>query len=125
MTRKKSQHPGLSLEEALADLDLHPTDLTEPVDVDDLMRRYRKLDEQERHAREGKEEIKHVLSAFRDQGLIADKFSAQGYVGSLTTRTSYTYTQAVKDLQFTEKLEGLATQKTSTSWTIKEVKADD
>ena len=120
MTRAHKHH-ALTLEEALADIDLHPSDLTDPIDINDLMRRYAELDAQERHAREGKQEIKHVLSAFHDQGLVADKFSAHGYIGALTRHTTYTYTKAVKELQDMEKLEGLATQKTSTSWTLRKV----
>ena len=118
-----SKRHTLSLDEALADLDLHPQDLSDPIDVNDLMQRYAQLDAQERHAREGKEEVKRVLSAFHDQGLVADKFTAHGYVGCLTKRTTYTYTKAVKELQDLEKIEGLAVEKVSTSWTLRKVES--
>jgi hypothetical protein len=54
-----------------------------------------------------------------DAGLIPDKLSTPHGSATLTTRTSWSYSAAVKQLQEMEILDGIATKKTSSSWTIR------
>ena len=111
MTAFNQPHTTLSV--ALEDLQ------RDPITVNDLLHRYRQLDEQERFAKEGKDEIRTALKALRDAGAIEDKFTASGFSVTWTKRTTYTYSKAVKELQDMEKLNGLATPKVSESWTIR------
>jgi hypothetical protein len=63
--------------------------------------------------------IRARLTNFRDLGIIDDKLSTDYGSATLITRTTYSYSPAVKQLQELEVLEGIATKKTSASWTIK------
>jgi hypothetical protein len=65
------------------------------------------------------DECKAGLQAHYDNGDIPDKLSTPYGSASLTTRTSWSYSSAVKQLQELEQLEGVATKKTSSSWTIR------
>ena len=62
---------------------------------------------------------KSHLSRLHDEGDIPDKLSTPHGTATLTTRSTWTYSPAVKQLQELEQLDGLATKKTSTSWTVK------
>ena len=63
--------------------------------------------------------IRARLTNFRDLGIIDDKLSTDYGSATLITRTSWTYSEAVKQLQELEQLEGVATKKTSAAWTIR------
>jgi hypothetical protein len=65
------------------------------------------------------DECKAGLQAHYDNGDITDKLSTPSGSATLTTRTSWSYSAAVKQLQELEQLEGVATKKTSSSWTIR------
>jgi len=62
---------------------------------------------------------KAELQAQFDAGLITDKLSTPFGSATLTQRSSWVYSAAVKQAQEMEQLEGIATKKTSTSWTIR------
>ena len=62
---------------------------------------------------------KAELTAHHDAGTIPDKLSTPFGSATLTTRTTYAYSPAVKQLQELEVLDGLATKKVSSSWTIR------
>ncbi len=57
------------------------------------------------------------------EGTITDKLSTKNVSATRVTRTSYTYSPAVKQLQEMEVIDGIATPKQSVSWTIRESKA--
>ena len=65
------------------------------------------------------DECKAGLQAHYDNGDIPDKLSTPYGSATLTTRTSWAYSSAVKQLQEMEQLEGVATKKLSSSWTIR------
>jgi hypothetical protein len=65
------------------------------------------------------DECKAGLQAHYDNGDIPDKLTTPYGSATLTTRSSWTYSAAVKQLQELEQLEGVATKKTSSSWTIR------
>jgi hypothetical protein len=65
------------------------------------------------------DECKAGLQAHFDNGDITDKLSTPYGSATLTTRTSWVYSAAIKQAQEMEQLEGIATKKTSTSWTIR------
>ena len=56
------------------------------------------------------------------EGSISDKLSTENVSATRSTRTSYTYSSAVKQLQEMEVIEGVATAKQTISWTIREGK---
>ena len=66
--------------------------------------------------------IKERLSNLREVGLVEDKVLSPAGTASFQVRETWQYTPAVKELQDMEVLEGLATKKTSTSWTIRAIK---
>ena len=57
------------------------------------------------------------------EGSISDKLSTKNVSATRSTRTSYTYSSAVKQLQEMEVIEGVATSKQTIGWTIRESKA--
>ena len=57
------------------------------------------------------------------EGSITDKLSTKNVSATRSTRTSYTYSPAVKQLQEMEVIDGIATPKQTVSWTIRESKA--
>jgi len=62
---------------------------------------------------------KAELQQHFDNGLISDKLSTPFGSATLTTRSTWSYSPAVKQLQELEQLDGLATKKVSSSWTVK------
>jgi hypothetical protein len=62
---------------------------------------------------------KAELQALYDSGNITDKLSTPFGTATLTTRTSWIYSPAIKQLQELEQLDGLATKKITASWTIR------
>jgi hypothetical protein len=62
---------------------------------------------------------KAELQALYASGAIPDKLSTPFGSATLTTRTSWSYSQADKQLQELEQLEGVATKKTTSSWTVR------
>jgi len=67
------------------------------------------------------DECKAGLQAHYDNGDITDKLSTPYGSATLTQRSSWAYSPAVKHLQELEQLEGIATKKVSSSWTIRPV----
>jgi hypothetical protein len=59
------------------------------------------------------------LQALYETGDIPDKISTPYGSATLTTRTSWVYSAAIKQAQEMEQLEGVATKKTTSSWTIR------
>ena len=57
------------------------------------------------------------------EGSISDKLSTKNVSATRSTRTSYSYSSAVKQLQEMEVIEGVATAKQTISWTIRCSKA--
>ena len=57
------------------------------------------------------------------EGSITDKLSTKNVSATRSTRTSYSYSPAVKQLQEMEVIDGIATPKETVSWTIRESKA--
>ena len=65
---------------------------------------------------------KEVLTLMRKEGLIGDKLESEELNLVWTTRSTWQYSNAVKQLQQMEQAEGVATKKTSESWTAKPIK---
>ena len=66
------------------------------------------------------QDCKDVLSLMRKEGLINDTIESEDLKLTWTTRSSWVYSAAVKQLQQMEQIEGVATKKTSESWTAKQ-----
>ena len=62
---------------------------------------------------------KEQLQILFDDGLITDTISHDGITAKLTQRKTWQYSAAVKQLQEMEQLEGVATQKVSSSWSVR------
>ena len=62
---------------------------------------------------------KAELQSHFDNGTITDKLSTPYGSATLVSRVTHTYSPAVKQLQEMEILEGIATKKVSSSWTIR------
>ena len=57
------------------------------------------------------------------EGSITDKLSTKNVSATRSTRTSYSYSPAVKQLQEMEVIDGIATPKQTVSWIVRESKA--
>ena len=62
---------------------------------------------------------KAELQSHFDNGTITDKLSTPHGSATLTQRTSWSYSPAIKQAQEIEQLDGIATKKISSSWTIR------
>jgi hypothetical protein len=60
----------------------------------------------------------HLQDLF-DEGLITDSVSYEGITAKIQQRKTWQYSPAIKELQDMEQLEGTATQKVSSSWTVR------
>ena len=56
------------------------------------------------------------------EGSITDKLSTKNISATRSTRTSYSYSPAVKQLQEMEVIDGIATPKQTVSWVVREGK---
>lgn len=84
-----------------------------------LIRQYVALQADIKRLQAELDECKAGLQAHYDLGTITDKLTTPYGSATLTTRTSWTYSPAIKQAQEMEQLEGVATKKTSSSWTIR------
>ena len=64
---------------------------------------------------------KDVLTLMRAEGLINDTVESDDLKLTWTTRSTWQYSSAVKQLQQMEQIEGVATKKQSSSWTAKQL----
>lgn len=65
------------------------------------------------------DEHKLHLQDLLDEGLITDTVSHDGITAKIQQRKTWQYSPAVKELQDMEQLEGIATQKVTSSWTVR------
>ena len=65
------------------------------------------------------DEHKLHLQDLLDEGLITDTVSHDGITAKVQQRKTWQYSPAVKELQDMEQLEGIATQKVTSSWTVR------
>ncbi len=91
-------------------------------DSDDLLDLLAAAYRQKQEADHEIESIKSQLAAMRADGFIGDQLSSPSLSLSWVTRSSWQYSPAIKQAQDLEKLEGTATKRESSSWTIKPVK---
>ncbi len=96
-----------------------PTDCLEDLSPDQLIYLATQTQSSINELKTFLDNIRSRLTNFRDLGIIDDKLSTDYGSATLVTRTTYSYSPAVKQLQELEVLEGIATKKTSASWTIK------
>ena len=59
------------------------------------------------------------LQDLLDEGLIGDTVSYEGITAKVQQRKTWQYSPAVKELQEMEQVEGIATPKVSSSWTVR------
>ena len=60
----------------------------------------------------------HLQDLF-DEGLITDTVSHDGITAKIQQRKTWQYSSAIKELQDMEQVEGVATQKVTSSWTVR------
>lgn len=60
----------------------------------------------------------HLQDLF-EEGLIPDNVSHDGINAKIQQRKTWQYSPAIKELQDMEQVEGIATQKVSSSWTVR------
>ena len=70
------------------------------------------------------EECKAGLAAHRELGTIDDTFTIDNIQATWQERKTWSYSAALDALKQQEQTEGVATQKTSASWTIRQLKHD-
>ena len=67
------------------------------------------------------DECKAILTMMRKEQLIGNEVEHPDLKLTWTTRSSWQYSAAVKELQDMEKIDGIATKKITESWTAKPV----
>ena len=94
-------------------------DNVEPLTPDAVMDRYWELITKQKEVAEGIEECRSVLSIMRKEGIINDELEHPSFSLKWQTRSTWVYSNAVKNLQSLEKADGTATKKTSEGWTAR------
>ncbi len=102
--------------------DLMTTDNVEALTPDDVMDRYWSLIQQQKETAEAIEEVRTVLTMMRRNGLIGDQMDHPAFTLKWQSRSTWVYSNAVKELQGLEKIDGTATKKTSEGWTARPTK---
>lgn len=92
---------------------------------DDLLDQLASAYRTQRKAADTIEGIKAQLAAMRADGVIGDELSHPALNLKWVSRTSWVYSPAVRQTQDFEKLEGLATKRTTSSWTVQPNKSPD
>jgi len=65
------------------------------------------------------DEHKAHLQDLFDEGLIGDNVTHDGITAKIQQRKTWQYSPAIKELQDMEQVEGTATQKVTSSWTVR------
>jgi hypothetical protein len=65
------------------------------------------------------DEHKTHLQDLFDEGFITDSVSHDGITAKIQQRKTWQYSPAIKELQDMEQVEGIATQKVSSSWHVR------
>lgn len=89
-----------------------------PPTSDDLLDQLASAYRTQRKAADTIESIKAQLAAMHAEGIVGDELSHPALNLKWVSRTSWVYSPAVRQTQDFEKLEGLATKRTTSSWTI-------
>ena len=97
--------------------------LTQPPSLtpDDVLDRLSAAIDRKAAAEEEISNCKEVLTLMRAEGLINDTVESDDLKLTWTTRPTWQYSSAVKQLQQMEQIEGVATKKHSSSWTAKRI----
>ena len=103
---------------------LTPLNTTTPnLTTVDILFRIRERQQQIAMLQQLNDSDKITLEVLYTEGSISGKISTANISATRSTRTSYTYSPAVKQLQEMEVIDGIATPKQTISWTIRESKA--
>ena len=97
---------------------------SDPLKPDDLMDLLAKAITREAEAKEDIATIRDMLAVMRKEGLIGDELSSPELTLKWQTRSTWQYSAAIKSAQDMEKLEGIATQKTSEGWVTRKTKTE-
>jgi len=65
----------------------------------------------------------HLQDLF-DEGLIPDSVSHEGISAKIQQRKTWQYSPAIKELQDMEQVDGTATEKVTSSWTVRSTNSD-
>lgn len=85
---------------------------------DDLLDELAAAYKAQRAASDTIESIKAQLASMHADGIVGDELSHPALNLKWVSRTSWVYSPAVRQTQDFEKLEGLATKRVTSSWTI-------
>jgi hypothetical protein len=116
---------SLSLEE-LEQLKIEPMtiDNSQPLTADDLLDLLAKAINREAEAKEDIATIRDMLAVLRKEGVIGDELSSPELTLKWQTRSTWQYSAAIKTAQDLEKVEGIATQKTTEGWVTRKNKIE-
>ena len=80
----------------------------------------------QRHAEDALdiETLRNMLTVFRKEGLIGDIIEHPEFILKWQTRSTWQYSAAIKSAQDMEKLEGIATKKTTEGWVTRKTKTE-
>ena len=98
------------------------TENSKPLTADAVMDLYWSLIQQQKETTEAIEEVRSVLSMMRHEGIIGDEMNHPAFTLKWQSRSTWVYSNAVKELQGLEKIDGSATKKISEGWTARPTK---
>ena len=98
---------------------MKPQTENQPLTPDDILDRLEAAIARKSDAEQEIEECKTCLALMRKEGLIGNTVQTDSLKLSWQTRSSWTYSAAIKTAQQMEQVEGLATKKESASWTVR------
>jgi len=97
--------------------------ITVEVPTDTLILRIRERQQQIDALKQLIDNDKITLESRFLEGTITDKLSTKNVSATRVTRTTYSYSSAVRQLKEAEVYDGIATPKQSVSWVVRESKA--
>ena len=97
--------------------------ITVEVPTDTLILRIRERQQQIDALKQLIDSDKITLESRFLEGTITDKLSTKNVSATRITRTTYSYSSAVRQLKEAEVYDGIATPKQSVSWVVRESKA--
>ena len=113
--------PSPSLTPPLTSIAVMPQTPPPSLTPDDVLDRLSAAIERKAAAEQEITNCKEVLTLMRAEGLINDSVQSDDLKLTWTTRSTWQYSPAVKQLQQMEQIEGVATKKQSSSWTAKQL----
>ena len=96
----------------------------ESLTPDDVLNRLAEINKRQADDAEDKKILLGMLTIFRKEGTIGDTVEHPEFTIKWQSRATWVYSPAIKSAQDMEKLEGIATKKTTEGWVTRKAKTE-